>query len=100
MCIGTYSEEVLLFHPSTIVKVLGMVGLLFCLLTSLQEMQNRSNPCAEGVVMEERVRYSKEVCGYGKMVLLFHPPTIVKVSGMVGLLFCLLTSLQKMHSKL
>ena len=32
----------LLFHPPTIVKVLGVVGLSFCFLASLQKMQNRS----------------------------------------------------------
>ena len=40
--IGRYNEMVMLFHPPTIGKVLGMVGLSLCLLTSLQKMQNHS----------------------------------------------------------
>ena len=43
-----YSEIVLLFHPPTIVKVLGIIGLSFRLLTCVQQMQNGSNPCRKG----------------------------------------------------
>ena len=49
-----YSEIVLLFHPPTIVKASGMVGLSFRLLASLQKMQNCSNPCRKVVVMKKR----------------------------------------------
>ena len=38
------SEIVLLFHPSTKVKVLERLGLSFRIRTSLQKMQNCSNP--------------------------------------------------------
>ena len=40
-----FSEIVSLFHPPTIIKVLGIVGLSFRLLTCVQQMQNSSNPC-------------------------------------------------------
>ena len=51
-----YSEIVSLFHPPTIVKVLGIIVLSFRLLMCVQQMQNGSNPCWKGVVMKEKAR--------------------------------------------
>ena len=47
-CLGIYSEMVSLLHPPTIVKELGIVGLSFSLLMSVQQMQNCSNTCRKG----------------------------------------------------
>ena len=66
-----YSEIVSLFHPPTIVKELGIVGLSFSLLMSIQQMQKGSNTCRKGWKRQEKVfRYSA-------IVQLFHPTTIL-----------------------
>ena len=49
-----YSEIVSLFHPTTIVKVLLIICLSFCLPMCLQQMQNGSNPCQKGCMEKAR----------------------------------------------
>ena len=52
-----YSEIVSLFHPPTIVKELGIVGLSFSLLMSVYTTNAKQfKHLSEGLVMKERAR--------------------------------------------
>ena len=85
----------LLFHPTATYTLFGMVSSSFCLLTYLEKMQNCSHPYWEdNNYRRVGVKGQQMRC---EMMLLFHPPTIVKVFGMGSLYFYLYMSPQKMQ---